>query len=233
MKFASSQTDVYFQFNLGSDHATVFPDGIDRCIIPADHNFTSMYVQADNDVSFGSPTALHATLGSPDTGPTAGTLIDLEFDTATSSERYIRVHVLGTATFEVSQIVLTKINTLGVAPDLRDSVDEKRDNFVRLVQPQGISPTVQLGPQQRFVQYSYDSPLSGGDLTKMEAMIDSVGMVKPLFVDPASFSTPPETDEPVLWMKFEVMPQVANSILVPKSNDRSKTFTLSLIESVD
>ena len=58
-------------------------------------------------------------------------------------------------------------------------------------------------------------------------------MHRPFFVDPASFSTPPETDEPALWMKFNAMPEANNSVLVPMVNARSKTYSLQLIESLD
>ena len=75
--------------------------------------------------------------------------------------------------------------------------------------------------------------MEGADLTAMEALISDVQMHKPFFVDPASFSTPPETDEPALWMKFATPPRVRNEIGVPNLGVKSKHFQLSLIESLD
>jgi hypothetical protein len=127
---------------------------------------------------------------------------------------------------------LSKIVTIGTGPDIRNTNDGYRDNVERQVQPGGQSPTVQLGPQQRFIEYPY-APIEGADLIAMEAFVAAVGMSKPFFVDPASFSTPPETDEPVLWMKFDDMPESKNTSLVPMRDARSKSFALRLIESVD
>ena len=128
---------------------------------------------------------------------------------------------------------MTKIVEIGTGVALADSVDEKRDNVTRLQQPTGRLPTIQHGPQQRYIEYEYESPLSGADLTAMEALVAAVGMAYPFYVDPASFSTPPETDEPALAMKFAEMPSSSNSILVPMVGARSKTYRLQLIESLD
>ncbi len=67
----------------------------------------------------------------------------------------------------------------------------------------------------------------------MEALIADVGMAKPFWLDPASFSTPPETDEPVLWVKFAQPPRSEQGDTVPGSGVRNKHFRLSMIESLD
>jgi hypothetical protein len=140
--------------------------------------------------------------------------------------------VLGSAQHYLSQIVLTKIATLTVGPDLANSPDGYIDNVTQLIQNTGLRPRIQHGPQQRVIEYNY-APIEGTDLTTMEALIAAVGTSKPFFVDPASYSTPPQTDEPVLWMNFNDIPDSRNTVLVPMSNARSKAFSLRLIESLD
>jgi hypothetical protein len=158
----------------------------------------------------------------------------LTFDTANSSVGFIRLGIIGGPTqFYLPQLVFTKVFAPTIGPVLGNAVDTKRANVTRLVQPTGISPTIQHGPQQRYLEYEYEYPLSSADLTSMEDLVATVGMSSPFFVDPASFSTPPETDEPALWMKFAEMPEARLSVLVPASNERAKTYRLRLIESLD
>jgi len=226
-KWSASQASPEIRVDLGAS----FDTGIDRLIIPSNHNIQTLSVEQADDEPF---TLNVETLHASDTSPTPGTLYDSGlFDTAVSSRRFIRVHMLTTALFFLPQIFLTKIVTLAVGPNLGDVIDEPRPNFSRQNQPSGQSPTVQLGPPQRFIEYAYDPPITGADLTALEALIANVGMSKPFFVDPASFSTPPETDEPALAMKFDTIPASRNSVVVPHSGVRAKTFKLELIESVD
>ena len=225
-----------FQFNASAVNPTIdidlgasFDTGLSRLIIPSNHNIESITVEDDDAADFVGATTLHAA----DTSINAGTLYDSgPFDTGNSTQRYIRITINGTAQFKIPQLILTKIVTLVNGPFLRDSRDAKVANVARQVQPTGLSPTVQLGPQQRAIDYEY--PLvEGADLTAMELLVNAVGMSFPFFVDPASFSTPPETDEPVLWMKFAEMPNSSNTVLVPSSQSRSKSYQLRLIESLD
>lgn len=232
-KWSASVTDPTITVDLGDERVADDISSLSRLIIPPNHNILSLYIQDDDNSGMSSPTDLHASVGAPDTSPTAGQLIDIEFDTADSTQRYIRLSIVGTATFQVPQLVFTKIFAPTIGPNLGEAIDEFRDNISRHQQPTGLSPTVKLGPQQRFLEYEWEPPISGADLTGMENFIASVGMEHPFWVDPASFSTPPETDEPALAMKFERMPRVRNSVVVPLSEARAKTFSFSLIESLD
>jgi len=227
-KWSASVVNPTIDIDLGAG----FDTGISRLIIPSNHNIEQITVQDDDAADFVGATTLHAA----DTSPVAGTLIDIEFDTGNSTQRYIRITITGTAQYSLSQIILTKIifdSATAPGPNLVASPDGHKANASRLIQQTGLSPTTPHGAQQRVLDYLYESPLSGSDLTDMEAFIDSVGMSRPFYVDPASFSTPPETDEPALWMKFADKPRSQNSILVPMIAARSKTFELSLIESLD
>ena len=224
-KWSASVVDPTITVDLNSGS---FPTGFDRVIVPPDHTITRLSVTEDDNSGFSTPTTLLADT----TAPVPGEQIDLEFDIP-STERYLRLNIIGTNTHRLPQLVFTRIETLTVGPVLADALDGYEDNVTRLDQPTGLTPTVQNGPRQRVIEYSYEFPLSGADLVTMEGLISTVGMRYPFWVDPASFSTPLGTDEPALWMKFDRMPESRNAINVPMSGTRSKTFRLSLIESLD
>ena len=222
-RFSGVVTDPNIDIDLGTE------TGINRLIIPANHNISSIKVWQDGDVNFGTPWVCHNT----DTSITPGVLYDSgEFDNLTQSQQHIRIDITGTLQFQIPQIILTKIKTLTVGPTLADSVDAKRDNVTRIVQNTGIHATIKHGPQQRYINYTYEYPLSSTDLATLEAMIDAVGMERPFWVDPASFSETPDTDDPPIWMLFREMPEPRLSVLVPMAGQESKTFQLELIESV-
>ena len=227
-KFDSTESDPSIEIDLGADFVT----GLTRLIVPMPHNIEVVYVYDDDAADFVGLT----TLGSKDP-VTAGETLDLTF--TASTQRYIRIRLWNTsATLHyLPQLILTKVQEFDVGPVLGDALDGKAANVTRLNQPTGISPTIQHGADQRILEYFYENPLTdaGGstDITDMEALVAAVGMYRPFWVDPASFSTPPETDEPVLWMKFAEMPESRLSVLVPASNDRAKTYSLRLIQSLD
>lgn len=201
-----------------------------RLIIPAGHNIDAeIIVEQDGESAFMSPTPLLTFT------PTLGEQIDKVI--TASSQNFLRINIVSTAkAWELSECVFTKVVTLLRGPDWEaNPTDESRFNFTRLNQPTGISPTIKDGNAQRLLEYEYREvdDVDGTDLTKMEALIDDVGMDKPFWVDPQSFSTPPETDEPALWMKFDRPPRITNGSRVPSAGVRSKNFKLSLIESLD
>ncbi len=218
----ASYSTPYIDVNLGSG----FDTGIDRLIIPADHNLTFVRVGQDDNSGFSSINYLMA-----NTAVTPGTLIAI--DLTDSSERYLRIFVNGTGQFYLTQLIYTKIVTIDRGVALADSPDFFKANATRLEQSTGQSPTIQHGPQQRVIEYNYESPLSGTDLAKMKALVADVGMHRPFWVDPHSFAADPDADDPPIWMKFLEMPRSRNSILVPMSGTESKVYPVSLIESLD
>jgi len=204
--------------------------GFNRVIIPANHSILTIKVDQADDLLFTQNVEL---LHDTDISPTPSTLYDSgEFDTAASTRRFIRFTFVGTSVFFMAQLILTKIKELTVGPDLENSPDGYRANVTRLLQNDGQSPTILHGPQQRVIEYSY-APVEGADLAILEELIAIAGMDKPFYIDPASFSTPPETDEPPLIVKFDEMPDSRHTILVPKTGVASKAFVLRMIESVD
>jgi hypothetical protein len=226
-KVAAPTVAFDLEIDLGADFATDFPGGLDRLIIPANHNLTYFRVWEDTDPGFGTKVAL---AGGKNQYP--GTLVDYEF--TASSKQYLQVHITGASTaWQLPQFFLTKIVELDTGVALADSPDSKIDNVTRLERNNGQSPTIQHGPQQRVIEYEYESPLEGTDLTAMEALVNAVGMVRPFYVDPAEFHATPGTDEPALCMKFAEMPESRNSVLVPMNGERSKVYRLRLIESLD
>ena len=115
-------------------------------------------------------------------------------------------------------------------PVLVDSRDTYQHNYLRFETSSGQSPTLQLGSRQRVVTAEWERALSGSDLTAMDAFLANVEMHRPFWVDLPSFSTPPETDEPVLWMKFQDEPERRFATQVPSAGTERRKFTLELIE---
>jgi hypothetical protein len=179
----------------------------------------------DDENTFTAPDGLGAAWN-----PVPGVL-DSHAITA-STKQFLRLSITGTDQWQLPQLVLTKIETLTVGPDLANSADGYRANVTRLIQNTGLTPTILHGPQQRVMEYNY-APIEGDDLATMEALIATVGMDRPFFVDPASFSDTPAADDPPIWMKFDDMPESRHTVLVPMSNAESKAFSLRLIESLD
>jgi hypothetical protein len=217
--------------DLGADYASM---ALNRVIIPANHDIESLRVWQADDAAYTQNNEQLVTLY--DTTP--GVLIDAVFDMDPfeQTRQFLRLAInsaAGQTQNYLPQLIYTKTVTLGTGVALADSPDGKIDNVTRLERNSGQSPTIQHGPQQRVIEYEYESPLEGADLTAMEALVNSVGMVRPFWVDPAEFHATPGTDEPALWMKFADMPESRNSILVPMNGERSKVYRLRLIESLD
>jgi hypothetical protein len=225
--WSALHTDPYIQLNLGGG----FETGYNRLIIPSNHNIATVKVeQADNEAFTTNVETLH----SSDTSPTTGVFYDSgEFDTQASDRQYIRVTFIGTSIYFLSQLYLTKLVELDVGPQFKNALDMNDSNTTRIVQPSGLTMSVQNGPHQRVLEYEYEFPLTGDDLTDIEAMIDYVGLHRPFYVDPVSFSATPATDDPPLWVKFEEMPRTFFGVNVPMSQAKAKTMTLSLRECVE
>jgi hypothetical protein len=224
--WSAGVTNPTIDIDLGAD----FDTGLNRLIIPANHNIELITVNEDTDSNYGSMDELNAA----DDTINAGEQYDSgTFDTA-STQRYIRIIITGgSVQYYLPQIFLTKIATLTVGPVLSEAPDWKKPNITQLAQPTGLLPTIQHGPDQRVLEYPYEYRLSGADLTAMEAFVSAVGMHSPFFVDPAEFHATPGTDEPPLWMRFAEMPQPRLAVDIPITETRSKIYTLRLIESLD
>jgi len=221
-KFATSVGTPTIIVNLGAGWET----GINRLIIPAGHNCTTVRVAEADNVGMSGLAYLCV-----NTDISGGALASI--DLTASQDQYLQLIFSATGQFYIPQLIFTKTVTLTVGPTLADSPDGYIANVTRINQNTGQSPTVQHGPQQRVVEYTYENPLDTTDLTAMESLIADVGMHRPFYVDPHSFSATPDTSDPAICMKFAEMPETRNSTLVPMSGTESKTFRLSLIESVD
>lgn len=221
-KFTGSVSTPTIIVDLGAG----FDTGINRIIIPAGHNATTIRVGQDTAVDIPSISWLCI-----NTDISGGAVASI--DLTPSTERFLQLVFSATGQFHLPQLIYTKIVELDAGPNFEDSPDFYKDNFTRLEQSTGQSPTIQHGPQQRVIEYPYESPLSGTDLAKMEALIADVGMLLPFWVDPHSFAADPDADDPPIWMKFAEMPPSRNSILVPRSGTESKVYPVSLIESLD
>jgi len=214
--------------DLGGDFATSGLNGFSRIILPAGtHNHsTNNKVRTDDNAGFTSVAQFSSQRGSP----TAGELFHTELNSAPTFERYIQWHVgAGTKAWESGELIITNVQTFTQGPDLANSIDEIRENFTRLVQPSGISTTIQNGAPRRYMELEYRD-LQGQDLIDMEAFIDWVGMSLPFWVDPVSFAADPDTDDPPIWMKFDQPPRISNEVDVPAGGIARKRFRLFIIE---
>ena len=221
-KFAGSVSTPTIVVDLGVS----FDTGINRIIIPAGHNATTVRVGQDTAVDFPSIDFLCL-----NTNISGGELASINL--TPSTERFLKLIFSATGQFYIPQLIFTKIVTIDRGVALADSPDFFKANVTRLEQNTGQDLSIQHGPQQRVIEYNYESPLSGTDLAKMRALVADVGMHRPFWVDPHSFSATPDADDPPIWMKFAAPPGSRNSILVPMSGNESKTYPLSLIESLN
>lgn len=222
MTFAADTNTHFIIMDRGSGTL----DSVDRIIIPPNHNLTgTAVIQSDTVDTFPSPTSV-TTL----TGLTPGVQKDQSF--TGNTERFWRIAFLSAGKWEISEMYFTSTVTLVGGIDMREMADELQDNFIGLNQSTGVAPRVQTGPAQRIIEHDYRLQ-RGDDLAKFEAFIARVGMTKSFFMDPASFSTPPETDEPALWVKFADPPLTPYDIAVPMNGIRQKRVLLRFIENID
>ena len=153
--------------------------------------------------------------------------------TSSPPQQYFRViQILSTLVFPHAQWSLSKQVTFSDDPEIAGLTNELAYNYDRSETDTGQTTTVQRDGTQRRLQYIYPA-LTGADLAEMESMIDFVGMDKPFFVDPHSFSDDPDVDDPPLWMKFETEPRSTNALTVPADGIEAKRFELNLIEALE
>jgi len=225
-QFAASQTDPYFQVDLGGGPET----GFNRLIIPKDHDISELKVEQADDEAF---TTNVETLHASDSSITIGTIYDSgEFDTAASTRRHIRVTMVGTFIYYLPELYLTKLVSLTVGPDHTKTVDMQKSNATLIEQPTGLTMAVQHGSNQRVIEYEFTYPLESADITAVEALAAYVGTHRPFYLSPASFSATPDADDPPLFVRFTEMPRLQYG---PAANlgVEAKTATMTMLESLD
>lgn len=223
MKFASVESDHFIDIDMGAG----FTGRIDTIIIPAGHSLDGIDIDLLGDTTF-APTTERAGFTPSGTG-----IIKEDVDDGGATRRYWRLEFDTSGAHEIHGLILTLKKTLTVGFVMPDAPDGLRHNFRRLVQPSGISPTIQTGAPQRVMDFQFQNALRTTDLATMEDWIATPGMIRPFYIDPPSFSATPDTDDPAILCKFDVDPLSRWGVAVPNTETEKKKFELRLIESLD
>lgn len=171
-KFGSSSSAAVIDGDLGAT-----PPVVDRVVIPAGHNLSgaTITVSEDDNAGFTSPNALGTS------GTLTSALVDLSF--TASSERYVRVAVNGTGTWELPQLYLTQTNTTTRGPEQRWA-DTLTDNVVQFALRSGSVASLELGPDRRTFEYAYRA-LDATDEAIFAALWSECKTARPFLLDPA------------------------------------------------
>ena len=214
-KFNTSESDHYYQFDRGASGL----EALIRLIIPSGHNLdgNTITLQADDDVAFGSPTALLTT------SAVAAGLIDKTF--ASNTERYLRLLVNGTGAWEVGQIHLTRTRSMVACGPERGWPDFKRHNTQDFPLESGVVASLSRGADRQVYELLYLDVEDSDDLAIFADLIATCGTSKPFYLDPM-FDT-----ESVIWMKLSADSEQQQNPLVPASTDApQKRIPLAMLE---
>ena len=219
MKFSATTTGHEIIIDRGSGTLAE----IDRLVVPAGHNWSlEILIHSDDNSAFSSPSLLVSV--------TTATIIDETF--TANNERYIRVQFVGSGRWETPELIFTSIVEPSEGPALAGVTDEVITNAAQFPKPDGSMPSIQYGPQQRRFEIAY-ARATGSDMTGLDGLVEATGSMNPFFVDPPSYSTPPETDEPVRWMKMESDPVVRQSTFVPQEGTGYKDYQFAFRDYID
>lgn len=222
MKFASVEADHFIDIDMGAS----FTGLTDRLMIPAGHSLDGIACVLRGD-TFTPPTTSRRNF----TPSGSGIIKEVVSDSETT-KRHWRLE-FGSGAHEIHGLILTLVKSFNVGFNMPDAEEGFIDNFRRLQQPSGISPTIQTGARQRIMDFPFERALETTDLATMEDWIATVGMHRPFYVDPPSFSAIPNTDDPSILCKFRESPVSRWGVAVPNTETEKKKFTLRLIESLD
>jgi hypothetical protein len=212
--FAGSAADHYYQIDRGATGL----DAITRLIIPSGHNLggNTITLQADDDVAFGSATALLTT------SAVAAGLIDKTF--ASNQERYLRLSINGTGTWAVPELVFTNTRTTTRGPE-QGWVDMLLHNTLDFTKESGSIASLALGADRRLFELTYRDVILTADLLVFSDLISTCGTSKPFWVDE------PFTGSDPIWMKLTEDSRQVQDPAIPAATDApQKRIELSMLE---
>lgn len=217
-KWTNSAADHTIDIDLGASG----PTGLNRLYIPIGHNLNGMKIRVDedDDSDYSSMVNLHATelLSSDDA-------VDITFDQAASSERYLRVSFPDNAgAHEIGQLwITTKVILTKQGPD-RHWIDELLPNVIQFED----GSTIQEDVDQRFVEYTYRAlGRTPADLTAIEALVAAVSTYRPFILD----SLYEENDGGYTKvMKLTQGADARHDSAIPRRETRKKQIVLSMLE---
>lgn len=216
-KFGSSSSSAKLEIDRGTGTRTV----VNRLIIPAGHNLDTMdlIVEEDDNSGFTSPATMLAA-----TTVSAG-LIDETLNQG--NQRYIRLRIIGTGTWEIPELYLTEMFTLTRGPD-PEWLDRKRTNTLVFEKESGASALLSLGADRREFEFTYRNVDDGdatSDLARLLLLIDTVGTSRPFYLDP-----PFDTEGPI-WVVRTEDGEDGHEGERPAATDAPvKRITLSMLE---
>ena len=216
-KFDSSSASAKIEIDRGAGTL----EAVDRILIPTGHNLGTMdiIVEDDDNSGFTSPATLLAS-----TTVAAGWIDEAM---TSGNQRYLRIRIIGTGTWEIPELIFTRTRTLTRGPEPRWP-DLKRSNTLTFEKESGAAALLSLGPDRRVFEFTYRNVDDGDatlDLALLLALIDSVGTDRPFIVDP------PFDTESALWMVRASDGRDGHEGALPAATDVPvKRLTLSLIE---
>lgn len=212
--FDSSENDHYIQVDRGASGL----EAITRLIIPSGHNLdgNTITLEADDDVAFGSATALLTT------SAVAAGLIDKTF--SSNTERYLRLSINGTGAWAIPQLIFTRTRTTDRGPE-RGWPDYLAHNTQDYPMKSGVVASLSEGADRQVYELLYLNVDLAADLSVFADLIATCGRSRPFFVDK------PFSGEDVIWMKLTQDSEQLQDPLVPASTDApQKRIPLSMLE---
>ena len=143
------------------------------------------------------------------------------------NQRYLRMRIIGTGTWEIPELIFTRTRTLTRGPD-PEWIDRKRPNTLVFQKESGAAALLSLGADRREFEFSYrgvDDADATNDLALLLALIDAVGTSRPFYLDP------PFDTEAAVWVVRDEPGLDGHEGLVPAATDAPvKRITLSMLE---
>lgn len=218
-KYDSAAADHHIDIDMGTTVSAK-----DTLIIPAGHNLDSV------DCELLSGAAFPAATPRASFTPTGAGAIKESFPT--NIDRHWRFKQTINGTHEFHQLVITFQFIFDRGIVMENVEDSFRYNFLRLTQPSGISPTLNLGARQRILEVQFES-LRATDLSEVKQWIQRTGMQNTFWIDPPSFSGTPDSSDPVAWYKFDDVPDASNATSVPVNGIEKKDVSFLILENID
>lgn len=204
-KFGSSSSSAQVDLDRGAAGL----EALDRLLIPSGHNLggNTITLEADDNAGFSSPTTLLNAVA-----VSAG-LIDQAF--ASNTERYLRLSIGGTGTWEIPEWVLTRTRTTTRGPE-PGWEDYHEHNTLEFTKESGSIASLSLGPDRRVFAYRYRDVKDSDDLAVFSELIAAVGTARPFYLDPA-FDT-----EAAIWVKLSEDSRQRQDPQVPAATDATQ-----------
>ncbi|GAG38558.1 unnamed protein product, partial [marine sediment metagenome] len=189
---------------------------------PPGHNLNgfAVTVEADDDAGFGTPTALVTAQAVTDDG-----WQEFIFS-GDNSEQYLRVTFVGTAVFQVSELIYTK----PYSPDRgveQGWTNEPAHNVLTLPSEPGLDGSIVLGADRQRYRLAFRNISDQVDIDFWNAFIPYVKTARPFLLYPAY------TDGTRRWVKMSRDSRQNEDPNNPAATDREqKRITIEALEHI-